>query len=466
MRRSVISRTTAVAEGLFAPGHLGELTRIVPFDMVDEVLADTGGTEQRRRKLPARVIVYLLLAAGLFSESGYLAIWRKLTGGLEGLPVPSVTDTALWHARTRLGPQPLRRLFELLRTSAASTATTGARWRGLLVCAIDGTVLDVPDTAANRACYPKGSCKKSEPGYPQVRVLALVACGTRAVIDAVFGSCERGETTYGQGLLRSLHRGQLVLLDRGFASNAFLKAVAGTEAALLARLTANRKLPILARYPDGSYLSSLGGLRVRIIEARVSIATSNGTETGVYRLATTLLDYRRYPAFELVTLYHERWQIETTYFEVKKTILHRRVLRAQTPAGISQEVYALLTLYQTIRIGIADATDTVPSADPDRGSFTVALEAAREQVIQAAGVIDDEVIDLVGTIGRHVLENLMPARRCRVSPRVVKRPLSRYAAGDLNIDRRTYQATVSITVHAPPEDEQTALDLFSEPVAA
>jgi hypothetical protein len=466
MGNSVIQRTLAVAEGIFAPGHLGELTRIVSFDMVDEVLAECGATEQRRRKLPARVVVYLLLAAGLFAQSGYLTIWNKLTSGLHGLPVPSVTDTALWHTRTRLGVKPLRRLFELISGSAATALTSSARWRGLLVCAIDGTVLDVPDTAANRAEYPKGSCKEGEPGYPQLRMLALVACGTRAVIDAVFGSCERGETTYGRKLLRSLQRGRLVLLDRGFASNSFLKAVAGTEAALLARLTANRKLPILARYPDGSYLSSLGALRVRIIESEVTIITSNGTETGVYRLATTLLDYRRYPAFDLVTLYHRRWQIESAYFEVKKTILHRRVLRAQTPAGVSQEVYALLTLYQSLRIAIADTADVVPDVDPDRGSFTVALEAAREKVIQAAGVLNDEVIDLIGTIGRHVLDNLMPARRLRVSPRVVKRPLSRYAAGELNIDRHTYQATLAIAIHAPPEAEQTALDLFSEPVAA
>jgi hypothetical protein len=123
-------------------------------------------------------------------------------------------------------------------------------------------------------------------------------------------------------------------------------------------------------------------------------------------------------------LYHERWQVESAYFEVKKTILGGRVLRAQSSAGIAQELYGPLALYQSVRIAITDATDAVPGADPDRASFSVAVETAREQLVQAADVIDDEVIDLVGTIGRHVLDNLMPARRCRLSPRAVKRPVA------------------------------------------
>ena len=131
-------------------------------------------------------------------------------------------------------------------------------------------------------------------------------------------------------------------------------------------------------------------------------------------------------------------------------MLGRRVLPARTPAGIAQEVHALLTVYQILRIAIADATDSHPTADPDRGSFTIALETARDQVIKAAGVIADTTIDLVGTIGRRVLEELMPARRLRVSPRAVKRPLSRYAYKSLEVDRRSYKATISINILAAP----------------
>ncbi|GAA3140482.1 IS4 family transposase [Streptomyces echinatus] len=439
-----------VAEGVFAPGHLGELTRIVPFEMVDAILTETGARQRRLRKLPARVVVYLLLAAALFEECGYLAVWGKLTAALDSLPVPKVTGAGLWDARTRLGVRPMRALFDLLRGPVSAVRTGGARWKGLLTVAIDGTYLDVPDSPVNRARLGKGSNQYATSGYPQICLTALVACGTRAVIDAAFGPRSRGETVYGERLMRSLHSGVIVLLDRGFATNSFLTAVAGTDAAFLARLSAIRKPPVLARYNDGSFLSRFGAVEVRIIECEVTIATTAGRHTGLYRLATNLLDHHRYPAFDLARLYHERWEVESAYFEIKKTMLGRRVLRSRTWAGIAQEVYALLSAYQALRIAIADATGTVPGTDPDRASFSIALQAARDQTIQAAGVVADTAIDLAGAIGRAVLDHLMPARRLRVSPRAVKRPLSRYAHKSLKVDRRTYRATLSIDILQSP----------------
>jgi hypothetical protein len=392
------------------------------------------------------VVVCLLLAAALFEECGYLAVWARLTSALGSLPIPKVTGTALWHARARLGVRPVRALFDLLRGPASAVRTAGARWAGLLVVAIDGTCLDVPDDPATRAHLGKTSNQYAASGYPQILLVALVACGTRAVIDAVSGPRTCGETSHGKRLTRSLRAGMIALLDRGFSSNAFLEAVAGTGAAFLARLSAARRPPVLRRFEDGSFLSRIGKVEVRIIECEITIATSAGRHTGVYRLATTLLDHRRYPAFELVKLYHERWEVESAYFAIKKSMLGRRVLRARTMPGIAQEVYALLTAYQLIRIAITDATDTTPDADPDRASFSIALQTARDQVIQAAGVIADTVIDLVGAIGRAVLDRTMPTRRLRLNPRAVKRPLSRYAYKSLRVDRRTYKATISIDI--------------------
>jgi hypothetical protein len=450
LSQSVITRRIVVAGGVFAPGHLGELTRIVPFEMVDAVLAECGAAQQRLRKLPARVVVYLLLAAALFEPAGYPAVWRKLTSALGGTAA-KVTAAALWQARTRLGPAPLRALFDLLRGSAAAPRTAGSWWRGLLVCAIDGTTLDVPDTPGHRAQLGKGSNQYTAAcGYPQVRLVALVSCGTRAIIDAVFGPAADGEPVYVTRLLRSVHAGMIVLLDRGLSGNALLAGLAGTRADFVARLSAARKPPVLARLPDGSFLSVLGGVQVRIIECQITIATTAGAQTGTYRLATTLLDPRHHPAFDLVTLYHQRWEIESAYFEIKKTMLGRRVLRARTLPGITQEIYALLAVYQALRIAIADTTLAAPGTDPDRASFTAALHAARDQVIQAAGVIAGETIDLAGTIGRHVLDNLLPARRLRLSPRAIKRPLSRYAYKSLRVDRRTYKATISIDILTNP----------------
>jgi hypothetical protein len=163
-------------------------------------------------------------------------------------------------------------------------------------------------------------------------------------------------------------------------------------------------------------------------------------------LATTLLDHHSYPAADLIRLYHERWEIETAYLELKSSILGGRVLRARTPAGVEQEVYALLVTYQLLRTAMADATGTRPDTDPDRASFTTALHTARDLVIQAAGVIADTTIDLVGTIGRHALTHLMPDRRLRVSPRIVKRAISKYQARGPNIDRTSYKATIGIDI--------------------
>ena len=301
----VITRVITVAEGRFAPGHLGELTQLVPFEMVDEALAQTGTVQSRVRDLPSRVVVYLLLAACLFPDLGYPGVWAKLTAGLPGLPVAAPTAAALAQARRRVGAAPLRFLFDLLRGPAAGPRGAGTRWRGMLVCAIDGTTLTVPDSPANLTRFRKGGGHHGGTGYPQVRLLALVACGTRTIIDAVFGPTTAGETTYAPDLLRSLRQGMIVLADRNFAAAGLIAAIAATRADALVRVKNGRKLPPLRRYRDGSYLSRLGATPVRVIEAQITIATSAGRRTGTYRLVTTLLDDRACPAAELIRLYHQ-----------------------------------------------------------------------------------------------------------------------------------------------------------------
>ncbi|MFC5267830.1 IS4 family transposase [Kribbella qitaiheensis] len=441
-----------MAEGAFAPGHLGELTQFIPFEMVDEVLAETRKTQARVRDLPARVVVYLVLAGCLFTDRGYGQVWHRLVAGLHGLAVAAPTAAALTHARRRLGTAPLRALFDLLRGPAATRATGGVRWRGLLVTAIDGTTMAVADTAANLGAFTKQAGGNGGSGYPLLRLLAVVCCGTRTIIDATFGTALTGETSYAPPLLaRSLRPGMIVLADRGFAAQDIITAITSTGAHLLIRCKANRKLPALHRHRDGSYQSMWNQTPVRVIEAQITIATSNGgTRTGAYRLITTLLDPHEYPAFDLVKLYHQRWEIESAYLAIKSTILGGHVLRARTPDGITQEIYALLITYQILRQAMTDATDTRPGTDPDRASFTIALNAARDQLIQATGIIADTVIDLVGHIGRLVLANLLPPRRVRLSPRAVKRAMSKYPAKGPNINRTTYQATISINIHKPP----------------
>ena len=337
--QSVITRTVTVAAGRFAPGHLGELTQLVPFEMVDEALAQTRAVQRRVRDLPSRVVVYLLLAGCLFPELGYPGVWRKLAGGLAGLPVAAPGAGALAQARRRVGPAPLRWLFDLLRGPAAVPRGQGVWWRGLLVCAIDGTILTVPGSPANLTRFTRQAGNHGGTGYPQVRLLALVACGTRTLIDAVFGPTTSGETTYAPGLLASLRAGMIMLADRNFAACPLAAGIARTGAQFLIRVRTGAgapALPVLARCPDGSYHSRFGGVPVRVIDARITITTTAGRRTGTYRLITTLGDHHRYPAGSLVSLYHERWEIEMVFTQLAK--------RAVRPVGGGWEDVADLGL--------------------------------------------------------------------------------------------------------------------------
>ncbi|MEY8014936.1 IS4 family transposase [Mycobacterium servetii] len=304
-----------------------------------------------------------------------------------------------------------------------------------------------PNSAANAATFGRQTGRPdAESGYPMLRLLTVVACGTRTVIDAVFGSYRVGETTYAPTLLRCLKPDMLLLADRNFAVTALIEQIASAHAELLIRCKDARVLPPIKHLPDRTWLARMGSVTVRVIDAAITVRLDGGaTRYGHYRLVTTLTDEKQYPAHELVRLYHQRWEIETSYLELKSTILGGRVLRATTPAGIGQEVYALLITYQALRTALADATLARPDIGPDRLSFTVALNAARDQVIHAAAAIADTTIDLIGRIGAAVLNQPLPARRSRSSPRVVKRAISKHRAKG-TIDRTNYTTTITIEI--------------------
>jgi hypothetical protein len=190
---------------------------------------------------------------------------------------------------------------------------------------------------------------------------------------------------------------------------------------------------VLAVLPDGSFLSRLGVLPVRVIDVDVVVTLADGTRHAErYLLLTTLLDARADPAARLVELYHERWEVEVVLHGLRQGLLQGRNLRSMDPAGIEQEVWALLCLYQLLRTAMVNATDTVRRADPDRASFTCAVEAARDQIVLAAGIMatpgPDGRLDLLGQIGAAVLADLNPPRRLRISARKVKSGRSRYAS--------------------------------------
>jgi hypothetical protein len=331
----------------------------------------------------------------------------------------------------------------------ATPATPGAFWRGMRTVAIDATTMHVPEALQLGGRYTKRAGEKLTFGYPLLRLSVLVECGTRAILAAVFGPEADGETTHARRLLDALSAGMLVLADAGYDSWELLRDIAATQAQFLCRSGARRTPLILRDLADGSYLSVLGygRLKVRIIEAWVTVTWADGTVTREqWRLVTSLLDHRRYPADDLVSLYHRRWQAETTYLSIKSTILDGRVLRSQRPEDIDQEVYALLTVYQAIIRVAVDAVDTCPEARPDRISFTVALQTAGDQVIAAVGIIIPVGDGLVGVIGQAVLDELLPAPRNRGKARTKKNPTSKYGPNAGTFPQTSLKYTISANV--------------------
>ena len=454
---TTITRAVTVAGGVFAPGHLGELTQYLPFELVDDVLAQTRTVQRRLRLLPSRAGVYFVLALGMFPRLGYVRVWGKLTAGLGGPGLPCPSEKALRELRRRLGPAPLKALFEVVAGPLAQPHTPGARFAGLRTVAFDGlNSLKVPDTGRNRAWLGKIRHRLGLAGYPALRVMALAETGTRGLLGATVGSVsERDEVRLARRLLPLLGPGMLVLLDRAFDAAAFLAAVDATGAALLARAKSTRKPLVLQHLPDGSCLSRLdGGLAVRIIEAGVAMTGADGSRVAdSYRLVTTLTDHRRYPADALVRLYHERWEIESAYLALRHTLLDGRVLRSGDRPGVEQELWALLTLYQLLRMAMVTAVETRPGTNPDRASFTTALEAAREELTTARGICPAGPADLPGAIGRAVLATLLPTRRLRYSARKVKCATSRYLARPDGRPRTVTSITaICVTVTTPPLD--------------
>src|SRR5258707_7450048 len=326
--------------------------------------------------------------------------------GLAGLDVPRPSEKALRDLRRRLGPAPLKALFEVVAGPLAQPHTPGVRFGGLRTVAFDGlNSLKVPDTARNRSWIGRIRYRMGFAGYPTLRVMALAERGRWGLRGAAHGSAgDRDEATLARRLLHLLGPGMLVLLDRAFDSNAFLAEVDATGAMLLARARSTRNPRVLAHLPDGSWLTCLDGLDVRIIEADVTVAGAGGSRTGDrYRLITTLTDHRRYPALDLIRLYHERWEIEPACLALRHTLLDARVLPSGDRPGLEQELCALLTLYQLTRIAMVTLVETQPGTDPNRASFTTALEAARDQLTAAAGICPAGPPDLTGATAPPVL---------------------------------------------------------------
>ena len=339
-------------------------------------------------------------------------------------------------------------------------ARPGVAYRGLRTVAFDGlNSVKVPDSDRNRSWLGKKITQLGIAGYPAMRIVALAETGTRGLLGAVIGGKgERSEVLMARKLVPLLRTGMLLLADRGYDAGELMKEIAATGAQFLVRGTAARKPAVDEVLPDGSYLSKIDGLKVRIIEAALDVHGADGTRLGdSYRLITTLTDWRRHPAGELIRLSPERREIEVSYLALRHTLLGGYVLRSRDRAGAEQEVWALLTVYQALRMAMTAAAGTVPGTDPDRASFTIALETAREQVTTARGIAVPADPGDGGRIGRAVLAGLLPARRARYSARKVKCSTSRFHTRDQDRPGLPTRITrVLVTILAPPPDRPAA----------
>jgi len=374
---------------------VGVLTRVFPPGLVDEVIAGAGRTEQRHRALAARVMAYFSIGMALYSEGSYEDVLAQLTDGLswasgwqELYSPPS--KSAIFQARARLGSEPLAALFERVAQPIGGEATPGVWLAGRRLVAVDGTCLDVADTAANAEYFGRPGVNKGEQAaFPQARVVGLAECGTHAVFAAQVGRYSQSEATLTESLLERLEQGMLLLADRGFFSYALWRKAIGTGADLLWRVRTDKAGPKpthVEDLPDGSWLAHLRRttpaaarreepMLVRVVDYTVEDGRENST---TYRLFTTLLNPAEVPAVDLAAAYTQRWEIELTYDELKT---HQRgprtVLRSKSPELVLQEIWGHLCCHYAIRSLMADAA-THSGRDPDRVSFVAALRITRQ----------------------------------------------------------------------------------------
>jgi hypothetical protein len=370
---------------------VGVLTGAYPYQQVLQALEQTKRQSQRVRDLPAEAVAYYVMALGLLMAVSTDEVLRVLMEGMRWLQgespgrVPS--RAAISKARQRLGAEPLERLWQDQACPLASPETPGAFYRGWRLVALDGSTLDVPDTAANRKYFGKPGASRGQTAFPQLRLVGLVETGTHAFFGAAMGRSNTSEHELAKEVIPALKPGMLCLADRLFSTFPLWQQAAATGAALVWRARSQMLLPRHENLVDGSYLTCLypsakdrrlqrHGLLVRVIEYRLADHPRGET----YRLITNLLDAQAYPAAELAALYPERWEMEGAFDELKTHLRGGRVvLRSKTPELIRQEFYGLLLAHRAVRILMFQSAKQ-QKLDPDRVSFTHAIRVIRRKL--------------------------------------------------------------------------------------
>jgi hypothetical protein len=378
---------------------LGVIARFFPAAKIHEVLSQTGRASERERDLPAHVVVYYVIALALYMRSSYREVLRCLLEGIGWLLDPSVAlrvagKSGISQARSRLGPEPVRALYESVVAPMAEPRTRGAWYRQWRLISLDGSTLDVADTAGNEAAFGRPGASRGSSAFPKIRFVALLENGTHVLWAARMAGYATDEISLAQDVVPSLRTGMLCLADRFFPGYQLWTAAAAGGADLLWRTRQNARLEVDRRLADGSYLSRLyastsdrrnqrKAIVVRVIEYRLKDIPD---AEPIYRLITTILDAEKAPANELAALYHERWEIETSLDELKTHLRGAQiVLRSKTPQLVEQEFYGLLMAHFAIR-GLMHEAALKAGEDPDRLSFLHAVRVVQRRLARAVAI--------------------------------------------------------------------------------
>src|SRR6516225_3573609 len=378
---------------------LGVIARFFPVQKIHEVLEETKRASVRERDLPAHVVVYYVIALALYMRSSYREVLRCLLEGVQWLRDPSskvkvAGKSGISQARSRLGAEPLKKLYDAVATPIAEKRTKGAWYRQWRIVSLDGSTLDVADTADNDQAFGRPGSSRGSSAFPKIRFVALLENGTHVLWGAHMDRYSTDELTLAEKVIPLLHQGMLCMADRFFPSYKLWKAAAKTGADLLWRTRHNARLDVEKRLPDGSYLSRIypstadrrkqrNGIVVRVIDYQLQGVP--GAES-LYRLITTILDPAQAPAKELAALYHERWLIETTLDELKTHLRGAQiVLRSKTPELVRQEFFGLLMAHFAVR-GLMHEAALKADEDPDRLSFVHSVHVVQRRMARYGAI--------------------------------------------------------------------------------
>jgi hypothetical protein len=338
------------------------LARVYPAELIESILDEHGVNSQRQRSLPALATAYYCMALSLYPDVAYEEVYAVVAQGLGWMrgqsTSPGIAKSSISAARQKIGYAPLKALHQQLCTPLANPKQhPDAFYAGLRLVAIDGSNFEVADETDNAATFGYPGSRTGHAAYPQAQCAVLIECASHAILGANLGAYRTAEWTICEPLIAQMNNTMLCLADRGFNGYAHWKTAAATGAELLWRCAANRQLPVVKMLADGSYLSAIypdqksrrsrhGEIMLRVIE--YSLPDADGKPVR-YRLLTTLLDPKIAPAMELAVLYHERWEVESVFDELKIHLRKsRRVLRSKTPDGVRQEFYGWVLAHYAV----------------------------------------------------------------------------------------------------------------------